>query len=222
MNGKNVKHVLSVDLAQSNDYTAAVAIRSAVMLDRRRHYEVGWLHRMRGTSYPEQIELIAGWYGALQDDARQDEGASVDLVIDSTGVGKPIFDELKRQKDPARKRLKMKGVMITGGNQVTRSDEMYMVPKITLVTSLQIALESGRLKIKKDLPLAATLVRELRGFKVHFTESGRAKFGNDVGLGEWRVADHDDMVLAVALGVWSLEAFKTADREALRRASGLA
>jgi hypothetical protein len=219
MNGKNVKYALSVDLAQSNDWTAAVAIRSAVLNDRRRHYEVAWLHRMRGNSYPEQIELIAGWYGALMEDARKDEG-TLDLVIDATGVGKPIFDELKLQKDPAGRRLRLKGVMITGGNQVTKSDELFMVPKITLVTSLQIPLEAKRVKINKGLPLADTLVRELRGFKVHFTESGRAKFGNDVGVSEWRVADHDDLVLAVALGVWSLESDKRPDIKQLREAMG--
>ena len=81
--------------------------------------------------------------------------------------------------------------------------DLYRVPKRELVTILQVALQAKRLRIAEGLPLAELLVKELRGFRVRITATGHAKFGNDVG--EWREADHDDLVLATALAVWRVE-----------------
>jgi hypothetical protein len=74
------------------------------------------------------------------------------------------------------------------------------VPKRDLVSSLQVALQSGALAIADALPLAATLRQELAGFRVKISLTT----GHDsYGAGEdWRPAPHDDLVLAVALACW--------------------
>jgi hypothetical protein len=60
------------------------------------------------------------------------------------------------------------------------------------------ALESGRLRIAADLPLGPALQRELAAFKAKIGRNGHASFE---GAGE-----HDDLVIALALGVWRAEA----------------
>jgi hypothetical protein len=70
------------------------------------------------------------------------------------------------------------------------------VPKKELVASLQVLLQTRRLKVAKTLPEAATLVRELETFRVKVTEAANETFG------AWREGQHDDLVLAVALAAW--------------------
>ena len=69
------------------------------------------------------------------------------------------------------------------------------MPKALLVSSVQALLHEGRLHIQKDLPEAATLVRELQDFRVNFTTAGHMTFSA-------REGKHDDLVLALALAVW--------------------
>ena len=70
------------------------------------------------------------------------------------------------------------------------------MPKKELVASLQVLLQTRRLKVAKTLPEAATLVRELETFRVKVTEAANETFG------AWREGQHDDLVLAVALAAW--------------------
>ncbi len=69
------------------------------------------------------------------------------------------------------------------------------MPKRELVRGLVTALENGRLKVAKGLPLAGALVGELRAFRVRFTAHGRDTYAA-------RSGKHDDLLMAVALAVW--------------------
>jgi hypothetical protein len=217
--------VLAADIGQANDFTALSILQSYGTRERgasdfdpvkkdRRH-DLIHLERFREIPYPEQIRRIAERYRELEQHARELNGTTmVRLVVDATGVGKPILDAFREGG------LRPRGVIITGGETATRGDSIDRVPKRELVTTLQVALQSRRLRIADELPLAETLLRELRGFRVKISLSGHASFGNDVGT--WREADHDDLVLSVALAVWLVEARKMPSRAALREASGLA
>ena len=195
------RFVLAVDLGQSHDYTAAVVIDSTGSGSHRRH-DVVHIDRFREVPYPEQVQRIAKLHQQLRDRAkriefREHDFASVDLVVDATGVGAPVLD-MFHEAD-----LRPRGVIITGGESSSRVDGVDRVPKRELVTALQVALQAKRLRIAEALSLAELLMKELRGFRVQITLSGHARFGNDVG--QWREADHDDLVLATSLGVWLLE-----------------
>jgi hypothetical protein len=117
------------------------------------------------------------------------------VAIDQTGVGRPVV-EMIRQARPA---AKIVPVVITGGQTVTFEDGAYHVPKKDLVGALQVLLQSRRLQVARDLPEAATLVKELQAFRVKITAAA-----NEV-LEALREKDHDDMVLAVALACWYAE-----------------
>ena len=114
---------------------------------------------------------------------------TVELVIDFTGVGRPVFDMFRFSG------ITPTGVLITSGTAETGAGLIHGVPKLDLVSRLQALLHEGRLKIHKDLAEADTLVRELQDFRCEFTAAGHLTFNA-------RSGKHDDLVLALAIAVW--------------------
>jgi hypothetical protein len=112
-----------------------------------------------------------------------------DLVVDATGVGKPVVDLFRHAG------LKPIALTITAGDGWTAQGKDYRVSKLLLVSRLQALLHSGDLKIAAGLVEAPTLVSELKDFRATFTDHGNAVFGARVGR-------HDDLVLATAIAAW--------------------
>ena len=112
-----------------------------------------------------------------------------ELLIDFTGVGRPVFDIFNQQG------IRAEGVNITAGNQESWEAHGWNVAKQILVSTVQAELHSGRLKINKNLKEAPILERELQDFQVSITPSGNATFSARVGA-------HDDLVLALAIALW--------------------
>ena len=75
----------------------------------------------------------------------------------------------------------------------------YNVPKRDLASTMQVLLQTGRLKVAAALPEAATLVQELLAFQVKITPQGHDTYGT------WREGAHDDLVLTVVLTCWDGE-----------------
>src|SRR6201989_1092535 len=115
--------------------------------------------------------------------------AGTELVIDLTGVGRPVFDMFVYSG------ISPLGVLITAGASETRDGSICSVPKLTLVSRLQALLHEGRLKILRELDEAETLIRELQDFRMEFTAAGHMTFNA-------RSGKHDDLVLALAIAVW--------------------
>jgi hypothetical protein len=91
-------------------------------------------------------------------------------------------------------------ITITGGHKAALDDYgNWLVPKKDLVSTVQVLLQSRRIKIAPALPDAQTLVQELLNFKLKVTISA-----NDT-LDDWRAGVHDDLVLAVAIAAWEGE-----------------
>lgn len=111
------------------------------------------------------------------------------LVVDATGVGKPIIDLLRNA------RLNPVAVTITAGASVVRADPTtYSVPKRDLAGTLQVLLQAGRLRIARDIPQSDILVDELLNFRVKISlDSAHDRYE------AWRESQHDDLVLATAL-----------------------
>jgi hypothetical protein len=145
-------------------------------------YQVGHLERVPlGTPYPGIVAHVGRLLGKLP--------AGTELVIDFTGVGRPVFDMFVYSG------ISPLGVLITAGTAEMRDGMTCSVPKLTLVSRLQALLHEGRLKILRDLPEAETLVRELQDFRVEFTAAGHLTFNA-------RSGKHDDLVLALAIATW--------------------
>jgi hypothetical protein len=145
-------------------------------------FQVGHLERMPlGTPYPGIVAHVGRLLGKLP--------ARSELVIDVTGVGKPVFEMFTYSG------ISPLGVLITAGASETWHDDICGVPKLTLVSRLQALLHQARLKIHRELAEAETLVRELQDFRVEYTAAGHLTFNA-------RTGKHDDLVLALAIAVW--------------------
>lgn len=192
---------IGVDLGQRRDFTAVAVVervertvqsfdhvhwmgREEAMPD---EWVVRHLERMAlGTPYTavtaRVVELAR--HQAMRGDCR--------LVVDATGVGMPVVDMLRA----ARPGCEIAAVLITGGQGERFDGKVWHVPKLDLLARLQGLLELKRLRIARRMRESGTLVRELLDMRSTRGTSGRLKVGAD-GAGE-----HDDLALAVALGVW--------------------
>jgi hypothetical protein len=140
-----------------------------------------------GTPYPTIVSLVQQRMQALA----QQTGQAVRLVVDATGVGRPVVDLLTQA------RLAPVAVSIHGGDQVTHDGRHWRVPKRDLVGGMQVLLHTQRLQIAAALPLAQTLVQEL----LHFRVTIDPRTAHD-SYSAWREGQHDDLVLATALACW--------------------
>jgi hypothetical protein len=146
------------------------------------------------TSYPKIVDDVVNIVNNPQ--LTQNARDPTFLSIDSTGCGMPIADLFRR----APMKAHLVPVYITSGTSITRDGDVRRIPKIILVSNVAIALQNGKLKISKKLPLADTLIAELQNFKVKVSNVGNTSFGAGAG---WREGKNDDLVLALALSLWA-------------------
>jgi hypothetical protein len=174
---------VGLDLGQANDFTAIAVIEAAAGDLHVRH-----LQRFRAL-YPDVADRV----GALMDSPQLEGKAS--LVIDATGVGPAVTDIFTKRGRT------FKAVKIHGGDAESREGSTYRVPKRNLISALQAALQTGTLKIASSLELAEVLRQELLNFRIKISLAT----GHD-SYEHWREGDHDDLVLAAAMAVWSARA----------------
>ena len=181
------RFLMGLDLGDRHDYTAAVVIEQ--MGARPHAYQVVHLERWRGLGYPETTNRVRDLL------SQPGLAGEATLVVDATGVGAPVVDDLRRQG------LRPIAIAIHGGDQVTTvSAVSFRVPKRDLVAAVQVPLEAGRLKVAKDLAFTPVLTAELRSFRVTIDPVT----AHD-SYAAWRDRDHDDLVLASAVSLWYAE-----------------
>ena len=205
-------YFVGLDLGQARDYTALAVLERRPIddgrmtideshldtnnrhssINNRQSYHCRHLERLPlGTLYPQVVERVQ----VLLSTPPLCDGCT--LCVDATGVGKPVVDMLIQAGLPVC------AVTITGGDTVSHAGagDHWRVPKRELVSTLQVLLQSERLKFAQSLPLAHTLVQELLTFQVKLTMPANEIFGT------WREGAHDDLVLALALAAWKAESF---------------
>jgi len=163
--------VVGVDLGQANDFTAiTIADRILEMVDDREQparYEVSHLQRLKlGTSYPRIVEIVVKIIKALPP-----RSSPPILVVDATGVGRPVVDLMRRSG------LHPIAVTITAGfNEGQTGNFARSIPKRNLVSALQVVFQGGRLKIARGLAEGQPLVTELMNFKLKISASGHDSY----------------------------------------------
>ncbi len=177
------RYTVGVDLGQVADYTAVAVLEEGPS----RHYALRHLDRLRNLPYPQVVSRIRGLVRRLP--------GTPTLAVDATGVGRPVVDLLRESRIPAE----LYAVTITGGDAVTRQGWEYRVPKRDLCSAVAVTLQTGRLRIAREIPHARTLQHELARFRAKISPDGHDTYA------AWREADHDDLVLAVAIACWMNE-----------------
>ncbi len=189
---------IGLDLGQTNDYSA-LSIVSAPQGVREAQHNVPWLQRWPlGTPYPTIVGDTVALVARL---AAQHPHALRMLVVDATGVGRPVVDLFTQRH--VRLAASLVAATITGGSQASFAPrpgggQEWHLPKRELVSAMQLLLQSRRVHIAPALPEAATLAAELQNFQVKITAAANDTYG------AWREGTHDDLVLATALPCWAL------------------
>jgi hypothetical protein len=177
-----------LDLGQTHDLTASLILEAHGDGDMRT-YDVRHIEQYPlGMAYPS---IVQGVCAMLE---RPSLRRHCTLVIDHTGVGRPIFDLFVEAKiEP------IIGITITGGTSWHRETRRHWhVAKLMLVGLVQKFLQAGRLRIGAKLPHATTLQKELRDFRVKMTKAANEVY-------EAREGQHDDLVLSLAVALFAAE-----------------
>jgi hypothetical protein len=192
-----MSYIAGLDLAQTHDYTALSVLD--IQGDPPR-VEVAQLVRWRGVDYPEIVRQVCTilhspplWsenYG-FWEEAHQGKSLC-DLVVDRTGVGAAVVDLFREAKISP-----LVAVFIHGGREVNHKGLNYNVPKVDLVSGVQVLIQESRLRIAPVLPEAATLTQELVNFRYTLNPATAHE-----SFAAGREKEHDDMVLSVALACW--------------------
>lgn len=153
-------YVLGVDLAKYSDYTVIVVIDMETR-------EIVYFDRMTlklWESQIQQVEKVSTAYGGAQ------------VILDSTGVGDPIYE-----------RLTLLGVPVV-------PYVFNNASKMRLVDNLAIGIENEDIKIPRSLE---QLINELTMYEYRLSESGKIQFSAPDREGIF-----DDAVMALSLGYW--------------------
>jgi hypothetical protein len=188
---KTPGYVMGLDLGQLSDPSALgiieVGLRVTDTYDLVAGYDLRYLERYPlRTSYPEIVRSVRTLYYRLPAGLRW-------LVLDSTGVGRPVVDMFSEAGVPTT------NVTITAGMQALHRPEEpneFHVPKRDLVAAVQKALRTRSLRMSAALAEVDTLQTELGNFELKISQAGHDSYG------AWRGGTHDDLVLALAVALW--------------------
>jgi hypothetical protein len=190
-----------LSLGQAQEFTALAVLERTMAWQpatRREEGRYAARHLERfppGTAYAEVCARLARLFA-------EPSLAGGTLVVDQTGVGRPVLDLVRGSGIDAQ----VRPVTVTAGHRAVR-DEVggWLVPKAELISTLQIVLQGKRLRLPPALPDAAVLVRELMQYRVRLAPAG------DGDVGALREGPHDDLVLAAAIAAWEGERCRPVD-----------
>jgi hypothetical protein len=189
---------VGVDLGQRRDHTAVVVLEDKLVMtgrkcpttfanivERRRQ-----LHLMQriglGTEYHKVVrylERLTG-FGRL-------EKRAIWMAVDTTGVGLVVVEMLRR----ANLQGTLLPVVFTGGDATRYQGGFYSVPKGELMHGLGVLLDAGEMVVRPRVANWKEMLEEMLGMRREFFDGGV----------KWRsVGKHDDLVMALALAVWSM------------------
>ncbi len=171
---------IGCDFGQAQDYTAiAYADRKGDTLEYR-HIE-----RLKlGTRYNDQIKRIKEVWDAVSDET----GKTPILIVDYTGVGRPIVENMRKEN------LFPIAVTVTGGTTSHKDGKNWTVPKKELVLPFILGVQNGTVKFSPILDYSEIITEEMLNFRMKINIAT----GNE-SFEAWRERDHDDLVFAAAL-----------------------
>lgn len=155
----NHRYIIGVDVARVNDFTVITVI------DKQTHKVVYWdrFNKIDWNLIIERITAVSQKYNRAK------------VIIDSSGVGSPPTEALKR-------------------NKVNAEDFKFSNrSKKDLIDKLSIFIEHKAIFI----PNEPTILDELDCYACEMLDSGTIKYGAPIGK-------HDDCVMSLGLAVWGL------------------
>jgi hypothetical protein len=159
--------IMGIDLAKMNDFTVVTNLCPMCKTVRR-------IDRFNQLDYTVQMGFIEQ---LIKEDIEKDR--MPELIMDGTGVGGPICDQLEQKYNIQR--------------FIFSNDS-----KNKLISRLRVAIAQKEISISDILPYYDMLKEEMDNFIVMKTKTGLVSYGNGNSTA------HDDMVISLALAVWGL------------------
>jgi hypothetical protein len=162
----NPGHVCGLDLGKLQDPSAFVGFR--LSQDHPPHYRCKAIERWdKGTSYVKVRKHVARWLN-------QAPFSDAPLVVDATGVGVAVVDEMREDESIADRIV---AVVSTGGLAISwnREEKAWHVSKRRVASIIQAILGNGRLTVPEDDGVpgwkqkAAIFQEELKSFTIDNT-----------------------------------------------------
>lgn len=126
------------------------------------------------------------------------------LVVEFNGVGRPVVDMMRKMIRSGEVPFKGRLIPVTSLNSRARMHatmeergKTWSVPKIDLVSSLMLLVQSKILTIPRNVAGIEDFMNEVRIFQMRYTKAANLQFGNEPGAGK-----NDDTVIAAALSAW--------------------
>lgn len=176
------RYIVGIDLAKLHDYTAVVVLDTALLAFEEK-YAVTVAYR-----YPIGIEYHRVATHIIEQILQFPYNGDVTLVVDATGLGGPVLEQFRKNLGSVI------GITITSGSNFSRKGLDFYVPKINLISTLLSMVENRCLYFAQEIRDLDMLMQELMTFQGHFSDTGRIRYEGHRA--------HDDMVIALALGVW--------------------
>lgn len=192
------EYIIGIDIAKNQDRTA-IAIGHMVQKYQPDGRNISYLdildmQLMEQMSYPDlaryirKLDLHAKLHG------------NNELVVDSTGVGEAVCDNLVDiGLNPNR-------IIFTGGDnasvKVQKGPSGFVsrvtnnVPKHELIDVLKLMMQEGRIRIAQGIPFEADIKEQFSHFVGKMSKSKNMIYGND------KDDIHDDIVCALAMMAW--------------------
>lgn len=191
------EYVVGADIAKLHDGFSIVTAQKIVnILKDGRHLsqiQIVDIKNFERIPYTEQDQILINHIKSFRLDN------NTDLVIDGTGVGEALCDQLRSQ-DITFFQI---NICASGVTKMTRKTAFdfeievgQQVAKELLVSNLKIMIEAERIKVLPDIPYAEELKKQLVHFVGKHTQSGHVVYGNDAA------GQFDDLVMAMALIAW--------------------
>jgi len=165
-------YIVGWDIAQFHDFSVITVIDSQTK-------KVVYFDRFKHIEYPFQKKRVIATVKRYNN-AR--------LVVDSTGVGQPIKEDLERD-----------GLFVDDFHFTGKS-------KKELIEKLSIFIEQRHIRI----PDNSILIDELEAFGYQLTDAGNIRYSAPTGL-------YDDCVISLALAVWGLYPGKPQQKNYLKK-----
>ena len=196
-------YIAGVDIGQVNDSTTIAVLERFRAVPRRNLYRtlieearrealltphrLDLVHMQRialGTPYPQQVEI-------LRELLTRPTLRGAPTYLDATGVGLGPYQMLR-----AAGLRNLRSIKITGSTaEAKRQPDGWNVGKAELVNAVQIEMQTGRLRLGRDVPNVRELVHEMKEFRTRQSVSGNLSFNA-------REGQHDDLVLALCYAVF--------------------
>ena len=190
--------ILGVDLGQTSDPSAACVLEKKV-------YDGGFIGPPDVTVRMTDLRKwpLGSDYNRVVDELLDARDINA-LVVDFTGVGRPVVDLLRKRATARNYRGKIIPVVIAASNTTLRQKteargHHWTVPKCDLISALNVLSQSRQLRTanpRKD-PLVKAFHEELAAFERKVTRSANETYNA-------RSGKHDDLVIAVSLAAWWL------------------